>query len=287
LFNGLLEIKRGVGRSGPYELFVDGNSVGGERHADFTFPVNRFLPLIGEKRPGRGRPGETDRQARDFARKVFDQLEADLRAMRAIGPFRKAPSRDYEYAGRVSEIIDPAGDYVVNALIDDATRKRNPGVLLQEVNVWLGKVGRVRLSTVPLTTKRRARRFEVRARDARTGRWANFADVGFGIGQALPVLVEGLRTPLGGTFVVQEPEIHLHPDAQLVMADFLVGLVQSGRAVIAETHSEHILLRVRKAVVKTGGNGRSGGLRSDEVSCLLVQKDGHGISTVRAHFTLT
>ena len=117
--------------------------------------------------------------------------------------------------------------------------------------------------------------FEVRLRDTDSGRWANFADVGFGIGQAFPVFVEGLRTPEGGTFVVQEPEIHLHPDAQLGMADFLVSLAKSGRHVIAETHSENLLLRIRRSMT-----GRTPALRREDVSILYVTKRPDGTSHV-------
>jgi len=99
--------------------------------------------------------------------------------------------------------------------------------------------------------------------------------VGFGIGQAFPVVVEGLRTPKGGLFVVQEPEIHLHPDAQLAMADFLVELVRRGKRVIVETHSENILLRLRHAVIGAAK------LKHDQVSILYVEGEKGGTSSVR------
>ena len=99
--------------------------------------------------------------------------------------------------------------------------------------------------------------------------------MGFGIGQAFPVFVEGLRTPLGGTFIVQEPEIHLHPDAQLGMADFLVSLAKTGRHVIAETHSENLLLRVRRWMA-----GKSPKLNRKDVSILYVMKRPDGTSHV-------
>jgi predicted ATPase len=170
---------------------------------------------------------------------------------------------------------------VVNALIEDATSRRRGGKLIADVNVWLEALGRVRLMPIRSISKR-ARIFEIRIKDTDSGRWANFADVGFGIGQALPVFVEGLRTPVGGTFLVQEPEINLHPDAQLAMADFLIDLVRKGRRVIVETHSEPVLLRVRHWIVGMN-NGRHGNatLAPSDVSILKVDKRVDGTSHVR------
>jgi predicted ATPase len=128
-----------------------------------------------------------------------------------------------------------------------------------------------------------ARLYELRVRDLDSGRWANFADVGFGIGQALPVLVEGLRTQPGGMFVVQEPEIHLHPDAQLAMADYLVELSRSGRRVIVETHSEALLLRIRRALLgKARYVGSKASLSVADVSIVYVSSHPNGASDTTA-----
>jgi predicted ATPase len=115
--------------------------------------------------------------------------------------------------------------------------------------------------------------YEVHVDDLDSGQKSiNFADVGSGIGQAAPVLVEGLRTDKGSLFLVQEPEIHLHPDAQLAMADFLLHLAGSGRRVIAETHSETLLLRIRRRIAER----KRGGLGPDEIGLIIVDRaKGH------------
>jgi hypothetical protein len=276
-----LELRRGRGAGGPYELAIGEHSLGGEKRANFLFPVNRFLPLIGPELARVGRPSTKRQLAREYSHAVLLELERVLRQVRAVGAFRRQPNRRYEFQGRVPEAVDAVGENVVNALIEDTTRRRRRGELLRSVNRWLKAVGRVRLLPLRRISKT-ARIFEIRLKDTDSGRWANFADVGFGIGQAFPVFVEGLRTPRGGTFLVQEPEIHLHPDAQLAMADFLVDLARSDRRVIAETHSENLLLRVRHAVVGLHGNGRAASrLRPDDVSIIHVDKDAEGKSYAR------
>ncbi|MGB9624458.1 MAG: DUF3696 domain-containing protein [Phycisphaerae bacterium] len=273
-----LEIRRGRGAGGPYELVIGKDSLGGEKRANFLFPVNRFLPVIGPELPRVGRPSSRRGFTRHYSNAILQELERILRQLRAVGAFRRQPDRRYEFQGRAPETVDAAGENVVNALIEDATRRRHRGELLHSVNQWLKAVGRVRL--MPLRRiSRTARIFEVRLRDTDSGRWANFADVGFGVGQAFPVFVEGLRTPQEGTFLVQEPEIHLHPDAQLAMGDFLVDLARSGKRVIAETHSEHLLLRIRHLIVGKG-NGRQSRfhLRPEDVSIVYVEKRPDGTS---------
>lgn len=273
-----LEIRRGRGRGGPFELQIGDLSMGGESDANFRFAVNRFFPLIGDEPRRQGRPSQRRERSRSLARSVLEAFERSLLGIRAVGAFREEPARRYEHQGRASEIVDLHGRSTIQALIDDSTRRgRLRGSLIEGVNEWLLSVGRVRLMPFKRISAT-ARLFEVRLRDTDSGRWANFADVGFGIGQALPVIVEGLRTAPGGTFIVQEPEIHLHPDAQLAMADFLVWLGESGRKVIVETHSEALLLRFRHAVLRA--SKRASFPAPEDVCVLYVDKRRTGQSNV-------
>lgn len=273
-----LEIRRGRGRDGPYELLIGNKLRGGTEKAAFEFPYNRFFPLIGDEPPRRGRPSLRVAESRQLAREAIRSFEDTLLSMRAVGAFRQQPDRRYEYQGRPPDTIDAIGQHVVDALIEDATRRgKTQGDLLRSVNGWLKAVGRVRLMPLKRISES-AHIYEIRLKDLESNRWANFADVGFGIGQAFPVLVEGLRTQPGAMFLVQEPEIHLHPDAQLAMADFLVSLANSGRRVIVETHSEHLLLRIRRSML---GNGTKKPLLSpDDLSILYVGTKSDGTSHV-------
>lgn len=266
-----IEFVRGPGKGGPYAMRIGSAAAGGQAQANFSFSASGFFPLIGSEPPKVGAPNKRRAAARVGARDVLSRLETIMRQSRAVGAFRPAPTRLYEYAGRSAEAN------VIDALIHDTVKRGRKGDLIGSVNRWLKLVGRVRLLRIA-SVDVAGRIFELRLRDTDSGRWANFADVGFGIGQALPVIVDGLRTPVGAMFLVQEPEIHLHPDAQLAMADFLVDLALSGRQVIAETHSEAILLRVRQRIA-TLGKGR---LPADQASIVVVDKKGTGGSFARA-----
>ena len=267
-----IALRRGRGAGGPFELFIGERRIGRASEGGFDFVANRFFPFLGAL-PDENR---SDQQARILARRTIGFFEELLHTSRTVGAFRKPPERRYDFHGVLPGLPDAAGENVVAALIEDTTRRRTKKELLRAVNRWLAQIGRVQLLPIRRLSPK-AKIFELRLRDLDSGRWANFADVGFGIGQALPVLVEGLRTPRGGVLMVQEPEIHLHPDAQLAMADFLVDLVQSGRQVLVETHSENILLRLRSRLLGVKGKRP---LLPESLQILYVDKMTGGASEI-------
>jgi predicted ATPase len=103
------------------------------------------------------------------------------------------------------------------------------------------------------------------------------SDVGFGIGQLLPIIVEGAMAR-NKILCVEQPEIHLHPRLQAHVADLLIataGLLSpkdGGRSPlrnqwIVETHSESLMLRLQRRM-------REGQIRPDDVSVLYVEPGG-------------
>lgn len=73
-------------------------------------------------------------------------------------------------------------------------------------------------------------------------------NTGFGLSYTLPIFVACLAAPENGLVLIENPEAHLHPAAQSKFAAFLAGIVSSGVQIILETHSDHIINGVRKAV---------------------------------------
>lgn len=78
----------------------------------------------------------------------------------------------------------------------------------------------------------------------------NIADVGFGVSQIFPILLEGLRMTPSSTLLLEQPEIHLHPDLQMKMADYFISLAKSNKNVVVETHSDHIINRLVRRIVE-------------------------------------
>ena len=74
---------------------------------------------------------------------------------------------------------------------------------------------------------------------------------GFGLTQTLPIAVAALSASAGALLLIENPEVHLHPAAQASMGLFLADVANAGVQVIVETHSDHVLNGIRRAV-KTG-----------------------------------
>ena len=93
------------------------------------------------------------------------------------------------------------------------------------------------------------RHYEIHDRHPITGEYSNFADVGYGNSQVIPVLIAGYNLRPGDTLLTEQPEIHLHPKAQAELGDFFCDLHQMRVQSFVETHSEHLVLRLQEQVV--------------------------------------
>lgn len=74
------------------------------------------------------------------------------------------------------------------------------------------------------------------------------SNVGFGLTQVLPVITACIAAKAGATILIENPEIHLHPAAQSQIGLFLGIAAASGIQVIVESHSDHVLNGIRRAV---------------------------------------
>lgn len=72
--------------------------------------------------------------------------------------------------------------------------------------------------------------------------------VGFGLTQVLPIVIAALSAAEGAILLIENPEVHLHPTGQALMGQFLAEVAHAGVQVILETHSDHVLNGVRRAV---------------------------------------
>lgn len=72
--------------------------------------------------------------------------------------------------------------------------------------------------------------------------------VGFGLTQVFPIVVAALSANETDILLIENPEVHLHPAGQAQMGQFLADVARAGVQVIVETHSDHILNGIRRAV---------------------------------------
>ena len=101
----------------------------------------------------------------------------------------------------------------------------------------------------------------------RRGPKRNLVDVGFGVSQVLPVLTALFRTDGSPMFLLQQPELHLHPSAQAALGSLFCRTAEAGRQLIVETHGDYIIDRVRMDI-----RDRQTALNPDDVSVLFFER---------------
>ncbi len=99
------------------------------------------------------------------------------------------------------------------------------------------------------------------------------ADVGFGVSQTLPVLVALLVAKPGQLVYLEQPEIHLHPRAQVALATILAEAAARGVRVVAETHSALLLLAIQALVAE-------GKFPADKAILHWFTRDSGGLSKI-------
>ena len=120
--------------------------------------------------------------------------------------------------------------------------------------------------------------FELQAKIG-NGPFVNLIDVGYGINQILPILVRAFSTDSHRTtFLLQKPELHLHPKGQAALATLLIAVYQNLRHLfIIETHSENLINRTRIEI-------RKGKIDSNDVSLVYFESLGDNVKIHNIEF---
>jgi predicted ATPase len=95
----------------------------------------------------------------------------------------------------------------------------------------------------------------------------NLSDIGYGVSQVLPVVVQSVLRKDATTLLIQQPEVHLHPRAQAALGTFFAQIAETERMFVIETHSDYLVDRVRQEVAK-------GTIKSEDVQILFFDKPG-------------
>jgi predicted ATPase len=64
----------------------------------------------------------------------------------------------------------------------------------------------------------------------------------------MPIIIAALAAEKGDLLLIENPEVHLHPSGQALIGQFLAEVAQAGIQVIVESHSDHVLNGIRRAV---------------------------------------
>lgn len=118
--------------------------------------------------------------------------------------------------------------------------------LRRQVNAWASVFFPEAQCNALTIEKTNLVRLELRIGD--TDDWRRPANIGYGLTYAFPILVAGLLAKPDQILIIDSPEAHLHPQGQSQMGYFLATVAASGVQVVIETHSDHILNGIRRAI---------------------------------------
>lgn len=201
-------------------------------------------------------------QNADFVQNLNLVQEKLFNSIFYLGPLRTKAERLYTWSGITPESVGFAGENTVAAILAARDRKislgyRRPSKPLEEIiALKLKEMGLIEEFKVnPISEQRQE--YEVKARTKGSKDWVDLPDVGFGISQVLPVLVQCFYAPAGSIILMEQPEIHLHPNAQSALADVMIDVINSREngtdrdiQLVIETHSEHFLRRLQRRIAE-------------------------------------
>jgi hypothetical protein len=179
----------------------------------------------------------------ELNRDIVLQIVNHLRHTVHIGPLRREPDRTYHFTGETPHNVGRDGGDALKILFLDKY-SASPINLIDDVNQWLEKMGYVLEWDVL-----KGGMAHMMLKD-KSGIKINLKDVGFGISQLLPVLIQGYVAEAEQTILMEQPEIHLHPRAQANLGDLFIALAEPKKSLIVETHSEHLMLRLRRRIAE-------------------------------------
>ncbi|CAI8852038.1 DUF3696 domain-containing protein [Methylocaldum szegediense] len=192
------------------------------------------------------------------------QTEAALSTVYYLGPLREYPKRIYSWSGETPESVGQKGEFAVAAILAASAQGRmlNRGPKKRQyrfdefVAQWLKDLGIVDSFAVRAVAEGR-KEFEVLVKTDAGATEVKITDVGFGVSQVLPALVQAFYCPPHSTVWMEQPEIHLHPQLQAELADVFISAVQAREngkerqaQLIIESHSEHFLNRLQRRVAE-------------------------------------
>lgn len=214
------------------------NSVFQEPPDDMTYEGNENIP-------------RTTNTCVMFLREIRRSISTFFRTLLYLGPLRAEPERYYYVAGRSGNRPDARGRQVLKQYLA-GFRDAESVTRLEQINRWLkaARVGKEFMIT-SVNKGNTLYAIELVESEANNSLHPNLREVGFGVSQVLPVILQTMLAPRDSLVIIEQPELHLHPKAQADLGDLFIQAAKQSVRFLIETHSEHLLLRLQKQIART------------------------------------
>ncbi len=186
-----------------------------------------------------------------------------------LGPLRTSAERTYSWTGTAPDSVGYNGESTISAILAAKDRKLNFGknktkyYFHEIIAMKLKDMGLIDDFKMELISEAR-QEYEVKVMTKGSQSYVDLPDVGFGVSQVLPVLTQIFYAPTNSIIIMEQPEIHLHPSAQSILADVIIDAINSTEnarerniQLIIETHSEHFLRRLQRRIAENNESNRS------------------------------
>ncbi len=185
-----------------------------------------------------------------------------------VAPLRQPVPRFGILGKSLTSELGPGGENLLRVLRASDDLSSSGEQLASEVSRWVADNFKM-LQSLELVNVDEAGTILALLGDERDGfSGINLANMGEGLSQLLPIVARVLTTPEYGSLLIEQPELHLHPAAQADLADLFISGAEGGKKqCIVETHSEHLLLRLRRRIAE-------GAVDPAIVGVLYVERDG-------------
>ena len=202
-------------------------------------------------------PSETSVFNHDVLRPLTSAFAHQFSHVYYLGPTRVHPQRHYHWNGEHPVEMGLCGDEAIAALLSARVRQlktchNGNGVPIEaRVSAWLQKMELAHDFWLGLNGASDNSTYEVRIQKTSTSARVTLADIGYGLADLLPILVHCYYVPEGSTLILEQPGIHLHPQAQAQLADlFLEVIAERHLQILIESHSEQLLTRLQRRIAE-------------------------------------